>query len=69
MTTYTTAEVAERLRCSARKIRTVAAQNGIGIELGGRAGFRYTEADVAAIIDALRPAEAVKPRRRKRRAA
>lgn len=69
MITHTTAEVAARLRVGPRKIRKVAQELGVGLDMKGRAGWRYTEADVEAIMDALRPVQAVPVRRRRRRAA
>lgn len=66
MTALTAAEVAAEMRCSKRKVTDVASANGIGANLGGRAGFRFTEADVARLWEAMRPAPAVQ-RRRKRR--
>lgn len=65
MTTLTTEEVADRLRCSARKVRVEAAKLGIGANLGGRAGFRYTEADVEALWESMRPPQPVERRRRR----
>lgn len=67
--TYTTAEVAEHLRCGTRKIRNVARELGVGLDLGGKAGCRYTQADVDAIWDFMRPVQQVAPRRRRRNAA
>lgn len=64
--TKTTAEVAEVFRCSRRKITDTAARHGIGMDLGGRAGYRFTDADVNALREALRPAAVVVPRRRRR---
>lgn len=67
MSALTTHEIAEDLRCSPRKIRKVAAAIGVGVDLGGRAGFRYTEVEKDLIWEAMRPAKPVE-RRRKRRA-
>jgi hypothetical protein len=64
----TTSDVAERLRCSEWKVRKQAKVLGLGINLGGRAGYRYTEADVDVLWDSMRPAQPVE-RRRKRRSA
>lgn len=68
MTTYTTAEVAERLRCSPRKVREVALTLGVGADLGGRAGYRFTEADIDALWESMRPAKPIPQQRRRRRA-
>lgn len=66
--TLTTADLAERLRCSERKVRKAAAHLGIGVDLGGRAGYRYTEAEADALWDSLRPVQTVARRRRRRTA-
>lgn len=71
--TFTTAEVAHWLRCSRAKVYSIAKAHGIGINLGGSAGYRFTEADKKALRDALRPTAAAataskrprKPRRRR----
>lgn len=66
MITFTTAEVAEHLRCGPRKVRKVAKANGLGINLEGKAGYRYTQADVDALWEAMRPQQPVVAKRRKR---
>jgi hypothetical protein len=65
--TQTVYEVAEEFRCSPRKISDVARANRIGANLGGRAGWRFTEADKAALWDAMRPAQPASTLRRRRR--
>lgn len=60
-----TGEVAARLRLSPRKVREVATKNRIGFNAGGRAGFRFTEADVDALKEAMKPVEQVARRRRR----
>lgn len=60
-----TAEVADRLLLSPRKVREVAIKNRIGINAGGRAGYRFTESDVTALVEAMRPAAPVKKQRRR----
>ena len=64
----TTAEVAEELRCSGEHVRVLAKRLGVGYHLGGRAGWRFTEADVTAMKEALRPVKPVNVRRRRRAA-
>lgn len=64
-----TAEVADRLRISPRKVREVALSNGIGFNAGGRAGYRFSAADVDLLVEAMRPEPPVKKRRRNRGAA
>lgn len=66
MRTLTVSEVAEEFRCSIRKVSDVARANGIGANLRGRAGWRFTETDVLALWDAMRP-KAVQSVRRRRR--
>lgn len=66
--TLTTADLAGRLRCSKVKVRKAAAQLGIGVNLGGRGGYRYTEAEAQALWESLRPVQAVERRRRRRSA-
>jgi hypothetical protein len=66
MTTHTVYEVAEEFRCSARKVADVARAEGIGANLGGRAGWRFTEADKVALWEAMRVKPVVAVRRRRR---
>lgn len=61
----TTAEVADRLRCSARKVTETASRLGVGANLGGRAGFRFTEAEVEELRASMRPNAPVGRRRRR----
>jgi predicted DNA-binding transcriptional regulator YafY len=65
---HTTQTLATELGVSTKTIRKRAAKLNIGIDLEGRAGFRYSDADRRALLDSLRP-EAPAPKRRKRRAA
>lgn len=68
MTTYTTAEVAEQLRISSRKVRKQAGALGLGINAEGRAGYRYSQADIDALWESMRPVQQVAPRRKRRSA-
>jgi hypothetical protein len=68
MMTQTVYEVAEEFRCSPRKVSDIARANGIGAQLGGRAGWRFTEADKLALWEAMRPAKKAIVRRRRRAA-
>jgi hypothetical protein len=68
MTDRTTAEVAEELRCSDEHVRVLAKRLNVGYNLGGRAGWRFPEADIAAMKEALRPVKPVNVRRRRRAA-
>ena len=65
MQTLTTDDVAARLRCSRRKVWDLAAQLGLGANLGGRAGWRFLESDVEAMWEAMRPVAPVKRQRRR----
>lgn len=69
MSDLTTADVGEQLRCHPQTIARHALRLGIGVNLGGRAGYRFTEADVAALREALRPKPIAKQRKRTRRVA
>lgn len=51
---YLTSEVAERLRLPEHTVRRVARDNGIGFLVSRRLGYRFTDADVAALVAALR---------------
>lgn len=66
--TETTAEVAQWLRCSRAKVYALAKEHGVGFNLGGSAGYRFTHSDKIALQRALRPAvPATKPARRPKR--
>lgn len=62
-TDLTAAEVALKFKCGKRKVTDEATRLGIGYNLGGRAGYRFTEADVEALRRALTPAPKVEGRR------
>lgn len=66
MPDLTVYEAAEELRCSPRKISDVATEHGIGANLRGRAGWRFTLADLDLIRAAMRPAKKTVVRRRRR---
>lgn len=55
--TQTRAEVAAEFRCSPRKVSETARKHGIGADLGGRAGWRFTEADKARLLAVMKPAK------------
>lgn len=65
---YTTADLAAEFALSPKTLRKKAKALAIGIDLEGRAGFRYSETDRAKLIESMRPA-APTPARRRRRAA
>lgn len=65
---YRTKDLAAELGIAEKTVRKRAAALGIGINLEGRAGFRYTEADYQRLVDALRPVVTVKKSRRRRAA-
>lgn len=49
----TTREVAERFQCSRKTVVRLAADLKIGTNLGGSAGFRFTEAEVEQMYASL----------------
>jgi hypothetical protein len=65
MSDLTTADVAARLACSPYKVRALAQQVGVGVNLGGRAGYRFTEAEYQQLRESMRVLPV--PRRRGRR--
>ena len=64
---YTSVELAAKFRTTRRHITDLASKHGIGFNLGGSAGFRFTELDVAALKDALKPTPTPARRRKQRR--
>jgi len=54
MTDLTTSDVANRLGCSHYKVYSLARQLGVGINLGGPAGFRFTEAEYERLRSSMR---------------
>lgn len=54
----TAREVAALFRCERQKIIDEARRSGIGYNLKGRAGWRFTAADIEALRKAMRPATA-----------
>ena len=50
---HQTRDVAETFGCSRRKITALAAELGIGLNVGGRTGFRFSDDDVEAMRDFL----------------
>lgn len=65
---YSTADVATRLGCSPSTVRNRARNAGVGINLDGSAGMRFSERDIEQLVTTLRPTpEAPAPRRRRRR--
>lgn len=61
--------VSQELGCSPAKISVLARTHRVGVNLGGSAGWRFTPADVDALLRALRPKviDAPLPARRKKR--
>lgn len=67
MTTWhTTASLAAELGIAPKTLRKRAAALGVGIDLEGRAGFRYSEADRQRLLESARPVEKPKAQRRRR---
>lgn len=62
----TSVELAAKFRTTRRHITDLANTHGIGFNLGGSAGFRFTPADVVALREALKPQQASARRRRRR---
>lgn len=58
-----TSDLAHQFRCSQWKVRTLARELGVGYDLGGRAGFRFTPGDVEKIRKALAPKPPVERKR------
>jgi hypothetical protein len=54
----TAREVAELFRCERQKVIDEAHRTGLGYNLKGRAGWRFTEADVEALRKSMAPATA-----------
>jgi hypothetical protein len=71
VTTYshTTESLAAEFDVDRKTLRKKARALGIGIDFGGRAGFRYSEDDRRKLIDSLRPVPEVKKARKSRRRA
>lgn len=67
--TLTTAEVAERLRCEPKTVAAYARRFGVGLKLGNRGGWRFSEADYDRLVSALSPQPLPAQRRRRRRSA
>lgn len=65
---HKTADLAAEFGITTKTLRKKAKRLGLGIDLEGRAGFRYSDADRQRLIESLRP-DAPTPKRRKRRAA
>lgn len=64
----TARQVAAEFQCSKRTVTRTATELGIGLNIGGRAGYRFTRADIDRLRDSMRPAQPVQaqdPRGRK----
>lgn len=66
---YTTATLAAEFDIDRKTLRKKARALGLGIDFGGRAGFRYSDEDRRKLIESLRPVDPSKVRRQRRRAA
>lgn len=51
----TAPEVAAELRCHRQTVVRMAKRLGVGMNIGGRAGFRFSDDDVAVMRESLRP--------------
>lgn len=63
---HTTADLAIEFAISKKTVRKKAQALGLGIEVGGRAGYRYSDVDRLRLIDSMRPEAPVAPRRKRR---
>lgn len=59
----TAPEVAAELRCNRQTVVRMAKRLGVGMNLGGRAGFRFSDDDIATMREALRPKVVTRRRR------
>lgn len=66
---HTTESLADEFGIHPKTLRRKARQLGIGIDLAGRAGFRYSDEDRARLVESMRPTTTTTTRRRRRRAA
>jgi hypothetical protein len=64
---YRTEDLAAEFGISPKTLRKKATGLRLGINLEGRAGFRYSEADRLKLIESMRPAAPVEKRKRPRR--
>jgi hypothetical protein len=55
---YTSKDLADEFGVEVETIRRRLRELGLGLDFGGRAGYRYSEADRAALIESLRPRSA-----------
>ena len=64
---HSTANVAAKLGCSSRTVTNRAKAIGVGIAIKGTAGFRFSDRDIEALVQSMRPsAPTAAPRRRRR---
>lgn len=63
MSDHTATDVAKVFGCNRRKVWDVARAKGIGYNLGGRGGWRFTDADVDQLRKAMAPPAPVQRRR------
>lgn len=62
---YTTAALAAEFGVERKTIRRKAASLGLGIDLGGRAGYRYNDDDRRRLIESMKPDAPVARKRRR----
>jgi hypothetical protein len=65
---YTTADLAAEFGITRKTLRKRASALGLGIDLEGRAGFRYSATDRQRLIESLKPEAPIAPRRKRRAA-
>ena len=66
---HTTESLAAEFAIDRKTLRKKARALGLGISIGGRAGFRYSDDDRRKLIESLRPVAPTKARKQRRRAA
>lgn len=64
---YKTADLAAELDCHPKTVLRRAADLGLGIDIGGRGGKRFSEDDRRAFLDSFKPDAPVPGRRRRSR--
>lgn len=66
---FTTADLAAEFGIRPKTVRRKAAELRLGLEVGGRAGFRYSNDDRRRLIESMKVEAPVAARSRRRRSA
>lgn len=64
---HSTADVAAKIGCHPGTVRRRTKELGLGIDVAGRAGYRFSDADIEALVESMRPTAATTTKRRRRR--